>query len=139
MKTHPVSFPAAVVLTLALVLALASCSNLPTRQASLESSFTANAPASPGPGFELPVPRKTVDPVYPFEQRRAGVAGEVKINCRIDQDGKVSDLVLENATDQAFVPPAMAALEKWSFHPARRNGVPVSVRASIPIKFTLQD
>ena len=45
---------------------------------------------------------------------------------------------VEKASNDLFVKPAMAALKKWKFKPAERDGSRVAMRVSIPIRFTFE-
>ena len=88
---------------------------------------------------EPPVPVRTVPPEFPYDLRRAGVSGVVMVNCRIDETGAVQDMKVTKSSNQAFEEPALDALKKWKFKPAKREGNPVSVRVTIPIRFALND
>lgn len=89
--------------------------------------------------FEPPVPVRTSAPVFPYELRHDGISGVVLVNCLIDAQGNVTDMKVVKSTHDAFVEPAIAALKKWKFKPAQRDGNSVPVRVSIPIKFTIED
>jgi periplasmic protein TonB len=84
---------------------------------------------------EPPVPVRTFAPEYPEELRRDGVSGLVTVKCTIDAQGNVVDPVVEKSSNAAFEKPALAALMKWKFKPAKQDGAPVATRVSIPIKF----
>lgn len=86
-----------------------------------------------------PVVVRAVPPEFPYELRRSGVSGIVLVNCLIDDSGSVQDMKVEKSSNDAFVQPAMNALKKWKFKPAQENGSNISVRVSIPIKFTIHD
>jgi protein TonB len=87
---------------------------------------------------EPPVPVRTVAPDYPNELRRDGVSGVVTVKCTIDEKGNVTDPEVEKSSNVAFEQPAIAALKKWKFKPAKQDGAPVSIRVSIPIKFVFE-
>jgi periplasmic protein TonB len=88
---------------------------------------------------EPPVPVRTVAPEYPDEMRRAGVSGVVMVNCMIDEKGNVTETSVEKSTAPAFERPALDALKKWKFKPAKQDGVAISVRVTIPMKFVLNN
>lgn len=87
---------------------------------------------------EPPVPVRTVPPDYPNELRREGVSGIVTVKCTIDEQGNVQNPEVEKSTNGAFEKPAIAALKKWKFKPAKQDGNPVSTKVSIPIKFVFE-
>lgn len=87
---------------------------------------------------EPPVPVRTVAPDYPDELRRDGVSGVVMVKCTIDEQGNVTEPTIEKSSNNAFEKPAIAALKKWKFKPAKQDGAPVSIKVSIPIKFVFE-
>lgn len=87
---------------------------------------------------EPPVPVRTVSPDYPSELRREGVSGLVMVKCLIDEQGNVTETEIEKSSNVAFEKPAVAALKKWKFKPAKQDGTPVAIKVSIPIKFVFE-
>lgn len=90
-------------------------------------------------GDSAPVPVRAVAPEFPYEMRREGVGGVVTIKCVIDEKGNVQEPEVQKASNEAFVKPAMVALMKWKFKPARKDGVVVAQRVTIPIQFSIKD
>lgn len=89
-----------------------------------------------GDGIEPPVPVRTVAPVYPDEMRRLGTSGVVTVSILIDEKGNVNDPQVVKASNEAFSQPALDALVRWKFKPAKQAGEAVAMRVSIPIQFT---
>lgn len=89
--------------------------------------------------LEPPVPVRITEPVFPYALRREGVSGVVLVNCLIDAQGNVREATVKEASQDGFVQPALAALKKWKFKPAQRDGANVPIRVCIPIKFTIDD
>lgn len=87
---------------------------------------------------EPPVPVRTVPPDYPDDLRGDGVSGVVMVECSIDEKGNVVELRVQKSSHQGFEAPALAAMKKWKFKPARQDGSPVPITVSIPIKFVHQ-
>src|SRR5436190_17168712 len=79
---------------------------------------------------EPPVPVRTVAPEYPDELRRDGVSGLVMVKCSIDEQGNVTQAEVEKSSNAAFEKPAMAAVKKWKFKPAKQDGNPVAIKVS---------
>lgn len=96
------------------------------------------APALAETKSEPPVAVRTVVPDYPPSMRREGVSGVVTVKCTIDEQGNVVDPTVEKSTNGAFEEPALAAVKKWRFKPARQDGAPVAMKVSIPIKFVFE-
>ncbi len=88
---------------------------------------------------EPPVPVRTVAPDYPPDLRRDGTSGIVMVSCLIDDKGNVQETKIEKTSHDAFGQPAVDAVKRWKFKPARRDGAAVSVRVTIPIKFSVND
>jgi periplasmic protein TonB len=87
---------------------------------------------------EAPVPVRTVPPDYPPDLRREGVSGLVMVKCSIDEQGNVTETTVEKSSNPAFEKPAMDAVRKWKFKPAKQDGNPVAIKVSIPIKFVFE-
>jgi periplasmic protein TonB len=90
------------------------------------------------PKMEPPVPVRTVPPEYPIELRREGVSGLVMVKCAIDEQGNVTETIVEKSSNAAFEKPAMDAVKKWKFKPAKQDGSPVAIKVTIPIKFVFE-
>src|SRR5262245_58315920 len=108
-------------LLLGLVAAVTGCTNAPTRQSTLESSYASASTIADNTNPSHPVPLRTVAPLYPFDMKRAGNPGQVIVSCLVDAKGRVTDTEVESATDTAFIRPALDALAQWTFKPAMRD------------------
>lgn len=95
-------------------------------------------PAQAQTKSEPPVPVRTVAPDYPDELRREGLSGLVMVKCSIDEQGNVTETLVEKSSNAAFEKPAIAALKKWKFKPAKQDDKPVAIKVSIPIKFVFE-
>ncbi len=96
-------------------------------------------PAMADDALEAPVPVRMVPPKYPLEMRKEGTGGVVTVSCVIDEKGNVTEPSVEKATNDAFKAPALEALKKWKFKPAKKGGTPVALKVSIPIQFSMSD
>lgn len=88
--------------------------------------------------MEPPVPVRTVQPEVPADFSRSGGTGLVTVNFLVDEQGAVQDAKVEKTTETSLDEPALKAVRKWKFKPAKRDGTPVAIRVSIPIKFEVQ-
>lgn len=81
---------------------------------------------------------KYEEPVYPDAILKAQLQGNVNLVARIDKEGRVQNLLPLASSFQPLVEPAMAAVEKWRFKPAMRDGRPVDIAANIGVRFRLK-
>jgi TonB family protein len=77
-------------------------------------------------------------PVYPEGASKGLRQGNVNLIGRIDEKGKVTDIRLAAATLEAFIDPAVAAVNAWEFKPATRAGKPIDIAANIALRFRLE-
>jgi TonB family protein len=82
-------------------------------------------------------PTKIFDrkPIYPANQRDAGVSGRVEIDARIGVDGLTKDFRLTESADPDFVSALIDAVRQWRFTPTRLDGVPVEVVMHVSARF----
>ena len=83
-------------------------------------------------------PIARLQPAYPPEAFRAGEEGTVQVQADIDANGMPSRVEVANRSgsrqlDQA----AVAAVSKWRFKPAVKDGKPVASTVQVPIEFKL--
>jgi TonB family protein len=82
-----------------------------------------------------PVPTQSVDPAYPTELIRENVQGTVTLYAVIHSDGSVGDVRVLEGVDDRLNRYATAALARWRFRPATRNGSAVALEAVVMIPF----
>lgn len=80
---------------------------------------------------------KPVEPMYPYNQARAGVDGAVLIEFVINREGQVQNPYVIESNNPAFERPALDAVMQWRFSPGLKAGKPVYVRVNQRIEFTL--
>jgi len=81
-------------------------------------------------------PRAVFQPgprVTPEMRKRA--PGSVSIIFIVDQDGRVTDPIVQKSTDPIFEKAAVDAVKQWKFEPGKRNGQAVRFRMRVPITF----
>lgn len=86
-----------------------------------------------------PIPVKTPPPEFPLQMRRDGLSGVVAVSVVIDETGSVVSATVAKTTDAGFNEAAMAAVKKWKFKPAQKDGVAVKIKVTVPIRFSLED
>jgi periplasmic protein TonB len=87
---------------------------------------------------EPPVPIRTVAPDVPASFTRDGSAGLVTINFLVDDKGNVQEPTVVKSTHSILEEPALKAIKKWRFKPAKKDGEAVAVHVTIPMKFDSQ-
>lgn len=100
--------------------------------------FVVTSVALMAQAVEPPVPVRTVAPEFPPEMRAQRVSGLVTVSVQIDEQGNVTDSSVEKSSHPAFDPAAVAAVRKWKFKPAKKDGAAVAIRVSIPVKFVFE-
>ncbi len=88
---------------------------------------------------QTPVPRFQARPQYPFEMRRAGIAGEVVVDFIVDTNGDVQNAYAIRSSQREFEAAAIQAVTKWKFKPGRKGGRDVPTHMQVPIVFTLNE
>jgi protein TonB len=88
---------------------------------------------------QTPVPRFQARPQYPFEMRRAGIAGEVVVDFIVDTAGDVQNAYAIRSSQREFEAAAVQAVTKWKFKPGRKGGRDVPTHMQVPIVFTLNE
>ena len=90
------------------------------------------APAPPSDEIKRPQPRETPAPVYP-----EGAHGDhvVVIELTVAVDGSVQDPKVVSG-ESPFAERALEATRRWTFEPAKRQGVSVAARIRFELRFT---
>ena len=78
-------------------------------------------------------------PNYPFEMRRAGIAGEVLVDFIVDPDGNVQNATATKSSQHEFEASAVQAVSKWKFKAGRKGGKNVATHMQVPIVFSLNE
>ena len=77
---------------------------------------------------------------YPEPARKAGIEGTVMVQTIISTDGRAGgSTILEGVAEGGLNEAAVTAIEGIPWNPAMRDGEPVEVWITIPVKFHLQD
>ena len=95
----------------------------------------------PGNDVTYPVVVSRVSPSYTQQAIRAGIEGEVWMECLVRPDGLVGDVIVTRSLDEVhgLDSQAIQAAQQWVFKPGMRNGKPVPVRVGLAMKFSLRD
>ena len=88
---------------------------------------------------QAPVAKFQARPQYPFEMRRAGIAGEVLVDFIVDSNGDVRNAYAARSSQREFESAAVQAVSKWKFRPGKKGGRAVNTHMQVPIVFTLNE
>ncbi|MDX1972394.1 MAG: TonB family protein [Candidatus Sumerlaeia bacterium] len=66
---------------------------------------------------------------------RKRAPGQVYIIFIVNQEGRVTDPIVQSSTDPIFDKAAIDAIKNWKFEPGKRAGKPVRFRMRVPITF----
>jgi TonB family protein len=94
--------------------------------------------AGESPELLPPSALRKVDPVYNLSAVDDRIEGKVQLAAVIHTDGYVYGITVLRGVDPRLDNSAAAALRKWEFEPAKRDGVPVDVDVVIEIPFRLR-
>jgi protein TonB len=86
-------------------------------------------------GFPQPVSQSL--PLYPAAMRGRNLEGQVVVEFIVREDGKVVEAAAVGTSNPGFNEEAVAAVKRWVFKPATREGVPVRTLLRVPVIFSL--
>jgi TonB family protein len=84
--------------------------------------------------------QRMLERVYPPLLRDAGVTGYTRVQLVVDRTGVVEpgSVTVQETTHDGFREAAVRAAERFRFRPATVHALPVRVRISLPIRWTLR-
>lgn len=103
------------------------------------AATTTPRPSTTGAATTLPMPvaGKTPAPSYPSRALRRGESGTVRVRVVVGPDGRPTEVSVEQASGSRDLDrAAVNAVKRWRFHPARRDGEPITGTVIVPISFT---
>ena len=77
---------------------------------------------------------KRVDPVYPEEAKKKGVAGTVVVEVTIDKLGAAKGVRVTKG-DPALAKAVLEAIRQWRWEPHKLNGEAVEVETTVVVRF----
>ncbi len=90
-----------------------------------------------GGNVTAPRPISKTEPKYTPEAKAAHIEGKVVLKIVVGEDGTVHDIRVVQSLDEGLDRNAVAAVSTWLFEPAKEDGKPVTVEASVDINFKL--
>ena len=93
---------------------------------------------SANPDIRPPRLLSKVDANYTPQAKDAKIQGTVKLSLVVDRKGKARDIRVTQGLDPGLDHNAVAAIQQWSFEPARKKDRPVDVQAAVEVHYRLQ-
>ena len=100
------------------------------------SDSRGGGPLRVGGDIRPPAKLRHVNPEYPDLAKRAGIRGEVVLECLIDASGRIADLRVLSG-HPLLAPAAVNAVSRWLYTPTLLNGVAVPVLLTVTVRFNL--
>jgi TonB family protein len=86
-------------------------------------------------GQSAPVAIFAPDPEYPQMTRAAKVQGSCSLSLVVGQDGHTHDIQVVHSLEPTLDQRAVETVKDWTFKPAMKDGLPVSVRITVEVSF----
>src|SRR5208282_6782219 len=77
------------------------------------------------------------EPTYPNKERKARRSGTVIVGLVVGSDGLPHDITVSRPLSADFDAAAIAAVKKWKFSPATKDGNPVATAIKVEVSFHL--
>jgi protein TonB len=86
-------------------------------------------------GVTAPALLYMVEPEYTAEARAKGVEGVTTLYAEVTKDGDTANIRVVKSLDPGLDAKAVAAVTQWRFRPGKKDGVAVTVGATIDVQF----
>ena len=106
---------------------------------SLIGMAPAQAAESSVAGDRLAEVVSAVSPVYPYLMRRVDGTAEVTVSFIVNSKGLVTKASIFKSDNPEFNAATLAAIKKWTFTPATKNGQVVDAKVRQTFRFSLED
>jgi TonB family protein len=101
-----------------------------------EQQFESGIFRESAPGVRSPKLVREVKPFYPKEPHDAWIQGKVMLEAVVQEDGSVGDVRVTAPKHADLDQAAVAAVRKWQFAPAQKDGQAIPLIVSIEMTFT---
>jgi TonB family protein len=91
-----------------------------------------------GNGISAPSLLSKVEPQYTQEARAGKIQGTSLLMVEIGPDGIARNITIQRSLEPGLDQKAIDAVTQWRFRPGTKDGVPVTVAATIEVNFRLQ-
>ena len=90
------------------------------------------------PRVRPPMKTKNVDPQYPKDALKAGIAGKVRLVARVDVKGRVVEFTTAEG-EPLLVEAARSAVQKWRYIPLRIDNMPIETKLEVNLIFRARE
>ncbi len=104
----------------------------------LATAILSLLPAASAQGVDIdekPIPVKTPPPAYPETMAQQHQDGLVILKVSVSEKGEVESCEVKRSTHTDFEGPAVQAVQRWRFKPAKKAGTPVKTEILLPLRF----
>ena len=109
--------------------------------AAARGSGSGDGTGGDGSGGARPAYGSNPRPPYPLAARRLGLEGRVLLEVVIQPDGRAASVAVRESSGHRVLDDSAVETvrSRWRFIPARRDGVPVESRVTVPIRFRIHE
>jgi len=86
-------------------------------------------------GMKAPKVLQRFEPQYSESAREKKISGTVVLGVVISKSGKITEAKVIRSLEESLDQNAIASVKSWIFEPATKNDQPISVRATVEVKF----
>lgn len=90
-----------------------------------------------GGGVSAPRVLYAPDPEFSEEARKAKYQGTVVLWVVVGSDGRTHEVRIQRSLGMGLDEKAIEAIRRWTFDPARKDGIPVAVQVNVEVNFRL--
>ena len=91
-----------------------------------------------GGGVTAPKVIYAPDPEYDDASRKAKLSGTVVLSVVVTKEGRTRDVKVVKSLSRALDKQAIAAVSRWTFTPATKDGEPVAVELKVETSFRIR-
>ncbi len=76
--------------------------------------------------------------MYPEEAKKKGITGQVVSMVKVDEEGKVVDVTVEESPNDLLSQATIEAIRQWEWEPVVKDGRPVPFQVTVRVNFALK-
>lgn len=134
-------YPRIFVMGVSIFLVLTGCTNRPPNEVLAEGPVSPTWQVKPEDESSFDIGPKFIAgaaPIYPISQLRHRKSGKATIGFTIDAQGRTHDFRVISADYSFYGSHAIAAVQRWQFEPARKNGRAVAAQVRVTFDYRVR-